>query len=138
MAIAEAADPEHRKIVLRVGVNLGDVIIEGGDLYGDGVNLAARLQALAGPGEVWVAGSVHDQVEKKIGVGFDDLGVQQVKNIERPVRVFRVAAISSEALPSGVLSPPTSKRMSVASWASSTCSKGALRNRETASGSAPS
>jgi TolB-like protein/class 3 adenylate cyclase len=109
MAIAEAADPEHRKIVLRVGVNLGDVIIEGGDLYGDGVNLAARLQALAGPGEVWVAGSVHDQVEKKIGVGFDDLGVQQVKNIERPVRVFRVAAISSEALPSGVLSPPTSR-----------------------------
>ena len=109
MAIAEAADPEHRKIVLRVGVNLGDVIIEGGDLYGDGVNLAARLQALAGPGEVWVAGRVHDQVEKKIGVGFDDLGVQQVKNIERPVRVFRVAAISSEALPSGVLSPPTSK-----------------------------
>src|SRR5262249_30005786 len=50
------------------------------------------------------AGSVHDQVEKKIGVGFDDLGVQQVKNIERPVRVFRVAAISSEALPSGILS----------------------------------
>jgi class 3 adenylate cyclase len=138
MAAAGAVDPEHRKIVLRVGVNLGDVIIEGGDLYGDGVNLAARLQALAGPGEVWVAGSVHDQVEKKIGVGFDDLGVQQVKNIERPVRVFRVAAISSEALPSGVLSPPTSKRMSVASWASSTCSKGALRNRETASGSAPS
>jgi adenylate cyclase len=109
MAAAGAADPEHRKIVLRVGVNLGDVIIEGGDLYGDGVNLAARLQALADPGGVWVAGSVHDQVEKKIGVGFDDLGVQQVKNIERPVRIFRVAAISSEALPSGILSPPTSK-----------------------------
>jgi adenylate cyclase len=109
MAAAGAADPEHRKIVLRVGVNLGDVIIEGGDLYGDGVNLAARLQALAGPGEVWVAGSVHDQVEKKIGVGFEDLGVQQVKNIARPVHVFRVAASGAAALPSGPLSPPASK-----------------------------
>jgi class 3 adenylate cyclase len=61
MTAAGVAEQEHRKIVLRVGVNLGDVIIEGGDLYGDGVNLAARLQALAGPGEVWIAGSVHDQ-----------------------------------------------------------------------------
>src|SRR5215510_11299174 len=72
-AIAGVGDPEHRKIVLRVGVNLGDVIIEGGDLYGDGVNLAARLQALAGPGEVWIAGSVHDQVEKKIALSYEDL-----------------------------------------------------------------
>jgi adenylate cyclase len=109
MAKAGAADPEHRKIVLRVGVNLGDVIIEGGDLYGDGVNLAARLQALAGPGEVWVAGSVHDQVEKKIGVGFEDLGVQQVKNIERPIQVFRVATSGAAALPPGLLLPPASK-----------------------------
>jgi class 3 adenylate cyclase len=76
MAAANRDLPNDRHIVLRVGVNLGDVIIEGGDLYGDGVKLAARLQALADPGGVWVAGSVHDQVEKKIGVGFDDLGVQ--------------------------------------------------------------
>ena len=109
MTAAAAGELEDQRIVLRVGVNLGDVIVEGNDLYGDGVNLAARLQALAGPGEIWIAGSVHDQIEKKLSVNFEDLGPKQVKNIARPVRIFRVQASTPAPLPSGPLSPPPAK-----------------------------
>jgi TolB-like protein/class 3 adenylate cyclase len=78
------------RIELRIGVNLGDVIVEGDDLYGDGINIAARIEALAEPGAVFVSNTVHDQVRDRLPFVFDDLGKQQVKNIARPVRVYRV------------------------------------------------
>src|SRR5215472_6275719 len=78
------------RIELRIGINLGDVIVEEGDIYGDGVNIAARLEALAEPGGICVSRVVHDQVRDKLDVGFEDLGEQQVKNIARPVHVWRL------------------------------------------------
>src|SRR5262249_8721870 len=78
------------RIELRIGINLGDVIVEGDDLYGDGVNIAARIEALADPGGVFVSNTVHDQVRDRLPYVFEDLGEQQVKNIARPVRVYRV------------------------------------------------
>jgi class 3 adenylate cyclase len=78
------------RIELRIGINLGDVIVEGDDLYGDGVNIAARIEALADAGGVFVSNTVHDQVRDRLPFVFEDLGEQQVKNIGRPVRVYRV------------------------------------------------
>jgi TolB-like protein/class 3 adenylate cyclase/Flp pilus assembly protein TadD len=78
------------RLELRIGINLGDVIVEGDDLYGDGVNIAARVEALADAGGVFVSNTVHDQVRDRLPFGFEDLGEQQVKNIVRPVRVYRV------------------------------------------------
>jgi adenylate cyclase len=80
------------RIELRIGINLGDVIVEGDDLYGDGVNIAARIEALADAGGVFVSNTVHDQVRDRLPFVFEDLGEQQVKNIARPVRVYRVRA----------------------------------------------
>jgi TolB-like protein/class 3 adenylate cyclase len=78
------------RIELRIGINLGDVIVEGDDLYGDGVNIAARIEGLADAGGVFVSNTVHDQVRDRLPFAFDDLGEHQVKNIARPVRVYRV------------------------------------------------
>jgi len=89
--------PEDRRVVLRVGINLGDVVVDGGDLYGDGVNVAARLQSMAGPGDICVSGSVYDQVKRKLDLGFDELGPQTIKNIAEPVAVYRVGSQSSSA-----------------------------------------
>jgi adenylate cyclase len=81
---------EDSRIELRMGINLGDVIVEGDDLYGDGVNIAARIEALADIGGVFVSNTVHDHVRDRLPFVFEDLGEQQVKNIARPVRVYRV------------------------------------------------
>jgi adenylate cyclase len=78
------------RIELRIGINLSDVIVEGDDLYGDGVNIAARIEVLADPGGVFVSNMVHDHVRDRLPFVFEDLGEQQVKNIARPVRVYRV------------------------------------------------
>jgi adenylate cyclase len=78
------------RIELRIGINLGDVIVEGDDLYGDGVNIAARIEALADAGGVFVSNTVHDHVRDRLPFVFEDLGEQQAKNIARPVRVYRV------------------------------------------------
>ncbi len=91
MAEANGGQPEDHHIVLRIGVNQGDLMAEGSDLYGDGVNIAARLEAMAEPGGILVSGTAHDYVRNKVKVGFDDLGAQILKNIAEPVRVFRVA-----------------------------------------------
>jgi len=96
-ALANASVPEDRHIVLRIGVNLGDVMVEGSDLYGDGVNIAARLEALAEPGGVLVSSMAHDHIKSKIKVGFDDLGPLNLKNIAEPVRAYRVAAVPAVA-----------------------------------------
>ena len=90
MQSANATMPEERRIVLRVGVNLGDVMVEGSDLYGDGVNIAARLEALAEPGGVLVSQTVFSHVRGKVALEFEDLGERSLKNIAEPVRVYRV------------------------------------------------
>src|SRR6201987_3654738 len=75
-------------IVLRIGINLGDVIVDGDDIYGDGVNVAARLEALAEPGGICISRMVRDQIRDKLALSFEDMGDQQVKNIARPVRAY--------------------------------------------------
>jgi adenylate cyclase len=90
MAAANAGVPEGRPIHLRIGINLGDVMVEDGDLYGDGVNLATRLQELAQVGGICVSAKVHAEVARKLDCGFEDLGALKVKNIAEPVRVFRI------------------------------------------------
>src|SRR5262245_22434036 len=80
----------HSRIELRIGLNLGDVIVEGDDLYGDGINIAARIEALADAGGVFVSNTVHEHVRDRLPFVFEDLGQQQVKNISRPVHVFRI------------------------------------------------
>jgi TolB-like protein len=94
MAAANDGLPEERRILLRVGINLGDVMVEGGDLYGDGVNVAARLEGIAEPGGVLVSGTTFDHVRNKIDAGFDDIGVKSLKNIAEPVRAYRVVGMS--------------------------------------------
>jgi TolB-like protein/class 3 adenylate cyclase/Tfp pilus assembly protein PilF len=90
MEDSNAALAEARRIVLRIGINLGDVVIDGGDLYGDGVNIAARLQSLAEPGTIYVSAGIRDQVKRKLAFDFDDLGPKSLKNITEPVHVYRV------------------------------------------------
>ncbi len=82
--------PEDRRMRLRIGVNLGDVIVEGDNLLGDGVNIAARLETLAEPGGISLARSVFDQVKKQLDLGYEYLGEHEVKNIAEPVPVYRV------------------------------------------------
>jgi adenylate cyclase len=91
-AMAECNEelPTDRRLEFRIGVNLGDVIAEGQDIYGDGVNVAARLEGLADPGGVLISGTAFDQVERKLDYEFDFMGEQRVKNIEKPVRLYRV------------------------------------------------
>ena len=88
MADREPEVPEDRRIRLRIGINLGDVIVEAHDIFGDGVNVAARLEALAEPGGICVSRMVRDNVRDKLDYAFEDLGEQQVKNIARPVRIY--------------------------------------------------
>jgi adenylate cyclase len=99
MAVRNEAVPAERRIALRIGINLGDIISDDVDIYGDGVNVAARLEALAEPGGICVSRVVRDQVRDKLDVAFDDRGEQQVKNIARPVRVFDVRIAAETAPP---------------------------------------
>jgi TolB-like protein/class 3 adenylate cyclase/Tfp pilus assembly protein PilF len=95
MEIANRELPEAERIILRVGVNLGDVVVEGSDLYGDGVNIAARLEALAEPGSVFVSAKVHEEIVGKLRLNFEDLGAQKLKNITGQVHVYRISRSSS-------------------------------------------
>jgi adenylate cyclase len=90
MASRNARVPEDTRIQFRMGINLGDIIKDGRDIYGDGVNVAARLEALAEPGGICVNRVVRDQVRDKLDFGFEDAGEQRVKNIARPLRVYHV------------------------------------------------
>ena len=103
--------PEERRIRFRIGINLGDVIVEEQDIFGDGVNIAARLEALAEPGGICVSRVVRDQVRDKLELLFEDMGEQQVKNIARPVRVHRVVlgespTVASAQATEGSTKPP--------------------------------
>src|SRR5258707_5821225 len=105
MAARNADQPADRRIDFRIGVNLGDIIADEGDIYGDGVNVAARLEALAEPGGLCLSGTVREHVGDKLPFDFVDLGEQRVKNIARPVRVFAMSAAGVAALPEPP--PPT-------------------------------
>jgi adenylate cyclase len=91
LAACNAGLPDRRRMQFRIGVNLGDVIVEDGRLYGDGVNVAARVEKLANPGGICVSGKVHDEVSRKLDLGFEDLGEHELHNIAARVRVYRVA-----------------------------------------------
>src|ERR1700686_1875726 len=84
--------PKERRMEFRIGVNLGDVMVDGEQIYGDGVNVAARLESLANPGGICISHTVHDQIKNKLALNYEDLGPQRVKNIAEPVRVFGVVA----------------------------------------------
>src|SRR5262245_60695191 len=86
----QAAVAAERRIVFRIGVNLGDVVVEGDDLLGDGVNIAARLEQLCDPGGVLISGAAYDQLRGKLGLPLDFAGEQKVKNISEAVRTYRV------------------------------------------------
>ena len=94
MAMRNAEQPEDRRMEFRIGINLGDIIVRGSDILGDGVNVAARLETLAMPGGVCVSGTVYDDVAHKLDLQFDDIGPQQVKNIARPIRAYRAFVAS--------------------------------------------
>jgi len=89
-AVANSDLPDDRQIVLRIGVSLGDVIVEGSDLYGEGVNVAARLEGLADPRGIWLSEMVYESVKAKVDLTFEDLGEQLLKNISEPIRAFRI------------------------------------------------
>ncbi len=97
--------PPARRMEFRIGINVGDVIVEGERIYGDGVNIAARLESLAEGGGICISGVVHDQVENKLPFTYVDMGEQAVKNIARPVRVFRV--VMAPESPTQELAPPS-------------------------------
>ena len=106
--------PEARRMQFRVGINLGDVMAEGERIYGDGVNIAARVQALAEPGGVAVSRAIFDQVDGKLELGFDDLGEHKVKNLPRPVHVYRLAGEGGAAATAQRTVPGFSGRPAIA------------------------
>src|ERR1700693_1806567 len=89
--------PAEKRIEFRIGINVGDIISDANDIYGDGVNVAARLEALADPGGIMVSRNVHDQVRDKLSFGFEDMGEQSVKNIARPIGVHRISIVADIA-----------------------------------------
>jgi adenylate cyclase len=118
MAERNADVPADKRIEFRIGINVGDIIIDGDDIFGDGVNVAARLEALADPGGIMVSSVVYDQVRDKLSFGFEDMGEQTVKNIARPIGVHRVS-LAESAPPAKLKStvaaePSTANRPSIA------------------------
>ena len=108
MVDRDAELPAERRIKFRIGINLGDVIADGGDIFGDGVNVAARLEALAEPGGICVSRTVHGQIRDKLSFQFEDLGEQGVKNIARPVRVYALGREAVADLPAARVPPASS------------------------------
>src|SRR6266849_7770323 len=96
--------PPERRMEFRIGINLGDVMVDGEQIYGDGVNVAARLESLADPGGICISETVHEHIGNKLALGYEDLGEQTVKNIAKPVRVLRVM------LEGGTAAPRTTRR----------------------------
>src|SRR5262245_1443374 len=99
LRVRNAALPLHRRMEFRIGINLGDVIAEGERIYGDGVNIAARLESLAEAGGLCISGIVYDQIKTKLALGYEDMGAQAVKNIAEPVRAYRVQLDPGAAVP---------------------------------------
>ena len=115
MVDRNAAVPAARRIEFRMGVNVGDIIIEDGDIFGDGVNIAARLEALAEPGGICISAAAHEQVRDKLDFSFEDMGEQQVKNIARPVRTHRIVVGSTaQPITAAVTELPLPEKPSIA------------------------
>ena len=114
MAAREPEVPEERRIRFRIGINLGDVIVEEHDIFGDGVNVTARLEGLAEPGGICVSRVVRDQVRDRLDCAFEDMGEQQVKNITRPVRVYALRPEAIAELPASSAPPAKAVRQPVA------------------------
>lgn len=111
-----ASIPESRRMVFRIGVNLGDIVAEEGRIYGDGVNVAARIEALAEAGGICITGKVHAEIQRKLDFVFEDTGEHSLKNIPEPIRVFRVrergvaeagTALKSTTAPTTSAGPPS-------------------------------
>jgi adenylate cyclase len=113
---------ENRQMRFRIGINLGDVLEEGNRIYGDGVNIAARMEALAEAGGIAISGTVHDAIENKIGLEYEDLGEHQVKNIDKPVRAYRVLSYPGAAAHRVVKAKRTVSR----NWRNASVGVGAL------------
>ena len=96
LAETNEALPENRRMEFRIGINIGDVMVKDGDIFGDGVNIAARLESLAEPGGICVSRGVRDHIRHRLAVAFEDLGEQQVKNIARPIRAFQLRVKDEE------------------------------------------
>src|SRR5690348_15924147 len=99
LAEGNAALPPDRRIEFRIGINVGDIVVEDGDIFGDGVNVAARLEGLAEPGGIWVSARVQEDAAGRLDLGFEDMGEQALKNIARSVRAYRVVMSGGSALP---------------------------------------
>ncbi len=111
-----AGDAEDRRIAFRVGINIGDVIVEPHDIFGDGVNIAARLESIAEPGGICISSSAHDHVRGKVGAEFVDMGEQNLKNIDRPVRAYamvRDGHSSATLVERARLGPTSAPRLSI-------------------------
>ena len=115
LAARNAELAEDRRMRFRIGINVGDVMVEGDDLFDDGVNVAARLEGLAEPGGICISGSALDQVKNKLSIGFEDIGAQQVKNIAESVPAFRVVPGPVSVVVGGT--PTVSKRWRIAAMA---------------------
>ena len=102
LAQANLALGEERRMWFRIGINIGDVMVKDGDIFGDGVNIAVRLEGLAEPGGICISRGVHDHVRRKLPYGFEDLGEQSVKNIAQPIRVFRLIPDVTEQSTAGL------------------------------------
>jgi adenylate cyclase len=119
MAQRNAPTPADQRIDFRIGINVGDVVVEDGDIFGDGVNVAARLEALAEPGGICVSARVQEDAVGKLDLAFEDLGAQALKNIARPVRAYRIAtgAVSSAAQETPTLALPDKPSIAVLPFA---------------------
>jgi TolB-like protein/class 3 adenylate cyclase len=117
MAQRNEGIPQDRRMLFRIGINLGDILIEDHDILGDGVNIAARLEGIAEPGSVCISSSAYDHVRGKVAVEFADLGEQNLKNIDRPVRAYALVrdepCLASKGSPSTTPSPPSAPRLSM-------------------------
>jgi adenylate cyclase len=111
MAERNATVPADKRIEFRIGINVGDIVVEDGDIFGDGVNVAARLETLAKPGGICVSARVQEDAAGKLDLAFEDMGEQTLKNIVRPVRAYRLAIVSRSATAQEtlVLPLPTSR-----------------------------
>ena len=102
--------PENRRMMFRIGINLGDVMVKGTDLLGDGINVAARLESIAEPGGICIASSVYDQISGKLNLNLTDIGEQALKNITRPIRAYRIQSTGLPQTPQTPRPAPARKK----------------------------
>lgn len=117
LRVRNAQIAENRRMDFRIGINVGDVLVDGDNLYGDGVNIAARLESIAAPGNICISGSVFTLVKNKLSYGFEDIGLQTMKNIPEPVPAFRLTPGSSSPQASAVTKPASKWALPIAAVA---------------------